>query len=268
MNPVDLMELGLKLFPVTGAKRPAFQGWQQYAMSATIDHIRNEWRKGFRAFGIYLRPSRLVVFDADNPAAAGWAEEHLPHTPMMTLTRRGSHRFYRLPDGAPTPKDNRPIAGVALDRKAKGYVVAPGSILGGFVYKESSFWDTPLSELPLYPVDLMPIEHEPVRCVLSMPDLQPTSVGMAIGEWFINNSEDSISGQDGSRVLKRAASFFINGLGLSAPNATVWLSEWNQHRAKPPWSDRELQHALETSAREGAITGRPRGWAYTDWANS
>lgn len=265
MTPADLLDLGLKLFPVTANKKPAYKGWQKYAETATVAHIREEWRKGFRAFGIYLAPSRLVVFDADNQVAMSWADDHLPESPMMTMTRRGNHRFYRLPEGLPPPRDNRPIAGVALDRKAKGYVIAPGSLLGGFVYNAVTFWDTPLDELPLYPVDKLPVEREPVTCCVTVPDLEPTLLGTEIGEWFIANSEDSIAGDNGSRALKKAASFFINGLALSLPHAMAWLSEWNHHRATPPWSDQELQHALDTSAREGAITGRPRGWAYADW---
>ncbi len=268
MTPADLVELGLRLFPITGGKRPAFAGWQRYACNNTLADLRNDWRKGFRAFGIYLRPSRLVVFDCDNQAAAAWAEENLPHTPMMTLTKRGLHRFYRLPEDAPTPKDNRPVAGVAMDRKAKGYVVAPGSALGGYVYKASAFWDTPLDELPVYPVDKLPPEREPVACRVIIPDMEQTALGSTIGEWFIENSEDSVAGQNGSRQLKRAASFFVNGLGLSLTASEAWLSEWNLRRAQPPWSDKELGHAIETSIREGAITGRPRGWAYTDWARS
>ena len=265
MTPADLIDLGLKLFPVTGGKRPVYKGWQDYARMATIDDIRREWRMGYRAFGIYLAPSRLVVFDADNPSASAWADEHLPHSPMMTLTRRGNHRYYRLPPDAPVPRDNRPIAGVSLDRKAKGYVIAPGSIIGAFVYEPVTYWDTPLDELPLYPVEKLPPEREPVTCCVTVPDLAPTKLSADIGSWFVANTEDSIAGDNGSRALKKAASFFVNGLALSLPDAMAWLSEWNHHRETPPWSDRELQHALDTSAREGAITGRPRGWAYADW---
>ena len=259
------MSLGLKLFPVTPQKRPAIVGWQQYAVNATIDNIRNDWRNGYRAFGIYLRPSKLVVFDADNPIADAWAESNLPSTPMMTLTRRGSHRYYRLPPDAPAPKDNRPVLDVALDRKAKGYVVAPGSLLGGFVYSPRSFWDTPLSDLPLYPSAMFP-ERIVEPCTIDIPDIKETEVTMQIIGWFIANSEDSIEGNGGSRVLKKAASFFVNGLALCQSHAEAWLAQWNTVHAKPEWSIKEMRHAMETSRSEGAVNGRPRGWAYTDWA--
>jgi hypothetical protein len=268
MNPAELMELGLKLFPVTPQKRPAFAGWQKYAINANIDDIRNEWRRGVRAFGIYLYPSRLVVLDADTPDAVAWAKETLPHTPMMTLTKRGAHHFYRLPDGAKAPKDIRPIAGLALDRKAKGYVIAPGSVCGGFAYAPVSFWDTPLSELPEYPAPLFPPERVVEKCRLSVPDITETATTMAIIKWFVDNSDESIQGQDGSKAMKRAASFFINGLALSAAHAEAWLEVWNKNKAKPEWGIKELRHALDTSSREGSCNGRPRGWAYSDWANS
>ncbi len=268
MTPADLVGLGLKLFPVTPQKRPAMIGWQKYAIEATLDNLRDDWRRGFRAFGIYLRPSRLVVLDADTPAAKAWAAQTLPDTPMMTLTKRGDHRFYRLADGAKPPKDNRPIAGVALDRKAKGYVIAPGSLLGGFVYKPVSFWDTPITELPEYPVSLFPPEREPEQCALSMPDIKESDVTLAIIKWFMENCDPSIEGQNGSKAMKRAASFFVNGLALDPDHAETWMGVWNQQRATPPWGPKEMLHALDTSRREGAITGRPRGWAYTDWARS
>jgi len=265
VTPADLMELGLKLFPVTPHKRPALMGWQRYATIATIENIRNDYRNGYRAFGIYLRPSRLVVFDADNIAADQWADANLPDTPMMTITKRGSHRFYRLPDDAPTPTDNRPVVGVAIDRKAKGYVIAPGSSLGGFVYQEKTWWDTPLDELPLYPVAMFP-ERPVVKCDINVPDTKLTADGIRMQQWFISNSEDSVSGENGSRVLKRAASFFVNGMALDLNDSIRCMEEWNLHRAKPMWSAREILHALETSMREGSKNGRPRGWAYTDWA--
>lgn len=265
MTPADLLELGLKLFPVTPHKRPAMMGWQRYATLAKIENIRNDYRNGYRAFGIYLKPSGLVVFDADNEQADQWAEDHLPDTPMMTITKRGSHRYYRLPEGCPVPTDNRPVVGVSLDRKAKGYVVAPGSTLGGFVYREKSFWDTPLSELPLYPVHMFP-ERPVVKCEVTVPDTKLDKTGIAIQQWFISNSEDSVMGDGGSSKLKRAASFFVNGMALDLNDACRCMEEWNIHKAKPMWSAREILHALETSIREGSKNGRPRGWAYTDWA--
>jgi Bifunctional DNA primase/polymerase, N-terminal len=268
MTPADLLGLGLKLFPVTAQKRPAMVGWQKYAVGATLDDLRADWKRGFRAFGIYLRPSRLVVLDADTPVARSWAAAVLPDTPMMTLTKRGDHRFYRLPDGAKPPKDNRPIAGVALDRKAKGYVIAPGSLLGGFTYEPVSYWDTPLAELPEYPAHLFPPERDVEPCSVSIPDIRENGVTTSILKWFMENCDDSIEGQNGSKAMKRAASFLVNGLALPLDRAEIWIDVWNQRKATPPWGLRELRHALDTSRREGAITGRPRGWAYTDWARS
>jgi hypothetical protein len=266
MTPADLMELGLKLFPVTPQKKPALKGWQAYAVSATIEHIRQDWRNGFRAFGIYLLPSRLVALDSDTPAARGWSDQNLPETPMTTLTKRGDHRFYRLPDTMAAPKDIRPIAGVALDRKAKGYVIAPGSLIGGFVYKETAFWDTPLHELPLYPAGIFPPERLVVPCKITIGDMPLNGDAVAIAKWFIDNSEDSVEGENGSRVLKRAASFFVNGMALDHASAWFCMAEWNLHKAKPRWGEKEMLHAMETSRVEGAANGRPRGWAYTDWA--
>lgn len=268
MTPADLMELGLRLFPVTPQKRPALKGWQTYAKMATIDHIRQAWKAGYRAFGIYLAPSRLVVLDADTPQADEWSQHMLPDTPMMTKTKRGMHRYYRLGDGVNAPKDNRPIAGVALDRKAKGFVIAPGSIIGGFTYSETSFWDTPLDELPEYPTGAFPQEREMVRCHVDVSDIAITDTGKSIVRWFIENSDPSVQGSDGSKAMKRAASFFRNGMALSVDEATACMQFWNEAKASPLWSDREIAHALETSYREGAINGRPRGWAYADWAKS
>ena len=264
MNPAELMELGLKLFPVTEKKRPAMVGWQKYATNATIWDIRNDWRKGYRAFGIYLAPTRLVVFDSDNEQANAWAEQHLPDTPMMTMTKRGMHRYYRLPEGAPLPTDNRPHPGVAIDRKAKGYVIAPGSSIGGFVYTERSFWDTPLDELPLYPVGMFP-ERIRIKCDIDVPRVGLTPLARVIAQWFVDNCEDSVQGENGSRHLKRAASFYINGLNLEIGEAMALLMDWNDKRAFPKWGEGEMLHALETSMAEGTINGRPRGWAYTDW---
>ena len=105
-------------------------------------------------------------------------------------------------------------------------------------------------------------ERPVVKCDVIVPDTKLDATGIKIQQWFISNSEDSVMGDGGSKQLKRAASFFVNGMARDINDACRCMDEWNIHKAKPMWSQREILHALETSIREGAKNGRPRGCAH------
>ena len=107
-------------------KKPRWGGWQTTALESTPSQRKTWDQVGFN-LGIYLGPSQLVVVDSDSPEAEAWAVANLPKTPWMVGTAHGFHRYYRLAPGAAAPPDNRPMAGLALDVKAHGYVLAPGS---------------------------------------------------------------------------------------------------------------------------------------------
>lgn len=74
------------------------------------------------------RRRRIIVIDADNPAAVGLAMHHLPYTPWRVKTPRGMHFYYLLGDGFDRPAYRiKQIDGIDEKTGKNQYVIAPGS---------------------------------------------------------------------------------------------------------------------------------------------
>lgn len=256
----DLHKLGLPVFPMVG-KKPALRGWQDISQHATIDSLRDWWRRGYRAFGIYLLPAGLCVVDGDNDDAVQWMRLSLPETPWMTQTSRGQHWYYRKPNR--DLREGRVLDDPPVDLKWKSGVTAPFSQRDDFTYTLLGDWSKHPSELPELPVldcFLPPVER--FMAQKSRVDFKPCPLISDKAEEYIRRSDKSVQGSFGSFQCKKAASYFVNGLGLSVEDALGWMRKWNQECAIPEWSERELRHACETAHREGPKNGKPVGYAF------
>jgi hypothetical protein len=122
-------------------KQPQSWGWQWQALGCT-ENSHVPWdRAPWPNLGLWLLPSNLVCLDSDTPEAEVWAQANLSETPWVTRTARGKHRYYRLVAPSRVPTDNKPFPG--LDRKARGYVLAPGSwhFSGEVEYEPEGDWE-------------------------------------------------------------------------------------------------------------------------------
>ena len=73
---------------------------------------------------------------------------------------------------------------------------------------------------------------------------------------YIAKCPPAISGQGGHNAAYHVAAVLVNGFGLGYGDALMLLQEWN-HSCQPSWSERELQHKIESAGR--APHGSPRG---------
>jgi hypothetical protein len=64
---------------------------------------------------------------------------------------------------------------------------------------------------------------------------------------------DSIAGQHGHDVLYRVACELVDGFGLSSEQAMPILSEWNESKARPPESQKQLEHKLSDAVKYHAV---------------
>src|SRR5262245_59724160 len=97
--------LNLCLIPLKPRSKEPDVPWVRYQdCRPTEDDIRTWFGNGFRRnAGIVLgRVSSIVVIESDTPEAETWCATHLPHTPMMTRSARGIHRYYRRPPDVAT----------------------------------------------------------------------------------------------------------------------------------------------------------------------
>jgi len=79
---------------------------------------------------------------------------------------------------------------------------------------------------------------------------------------YVATIPGAVSGQGGHDETFRVASLLVNGYALPMGDARRLMDEFNA-RCQPPWSERELEHKLETAAAQGghmtAEGMKPRG---------
>ena len=178
MTPIDnaiaLLDAGFHIIPLKSyisrhnttpidfdksVKQAARKGWQN-SNNSTEEEIA-EW--GARNYGILTRHSELVVLDGDSSASCEWIKKHMPPTPFMVKTLRGTHFYYRHRGELADMKSKNPA--LPMDIKASGYVVGPGcmridSIGNAYVgYQLIRQNDATIEDLPyLTPTDMGELE--------------------------------------------------------------------------------------------------------------
>lgn len=266
-SAVNLRTMGLFPFPLADPstedprqfKRPRYAGWQ--AVSTDPEEFRlAHWDEQGWNLGLYLRPSRLVVMDSDTPEAEAWAAAKLPETPWMTRTAQGRHRFYRLAEGQGTPTDNKPVPG--MDRKAAGYVLAPGSwhYAAGCEYRPEGDWTLPLLELPVYSPAWFPElrKLELARRGDRIPPGNHADVVSRASHWLAN-VPGAVSGQGGHLQTWKAAIGLIRGFLLDEGTALYLLFNEFNPRCDPAWGLSELRHKCQ-QAQKAHLSNGLDGW--------
>lgn len=237
---------------------------------ATIDTatIRRWWERwpdaniGLATGG----PGRVVVLDVDPKGFAtldGIEAEHSPLPPTLTArTGRGEHRYFTVPehlDIAPV----RPRAhhvGPGLDQRGPGgYVVAPPSVHANEAVYTWVDTAAPLAALPGWLYKLMTREKEraapPAPPAPAAPrreataGVRPDAFTRAV--LALSRFEPSIQGQNGSGKLAYAADKLVHGFELSDYEAYRALYDSFNPRCVPPWSEKELRHAITNMRANG-----------------
>jgi hypothetical protein len=133
-------------------------GWEPRA-TTDPNRIRRAWTVAPYNVGIACGPSGLVVVDLDTPKPGqqppdDWARERVadgsdvlaflcehygqPYpadTYTVTTGRGGTHLYYRHPASGPALRNSAGLLGWLVDTRAHGgYVVAAGSVAGGYPY--------------------------------------------------------------------------------------------------------------------------------------
>ena len=75
----------------------------------------------------------------------------------------------------------------------------------------------------------------------------------------------AISGQNGHGATFRAACILVIGFELGKPEAMELLREYNR-RCKPPWTDRELEHKIDSAFEQPGERGYLRDRSDSEWA--
>ena len=143
---------GWHVFPcVADGKRPVLRGnWQQHA-TTDPDRIRRWWEGTSYNIGVSCGPSGLVVIDLDVDKDASGADgadslarlcarvgQPRPSGTLTVCTPSGGTHLYFLAAGRPV-RNSAGRLGPRIDVRADGgYVVGPGSRIGGRAYEVRS----------------------------------------------------------------------------------------------------------------------------------
>jgi hypothetical protein len=175
-------ERGWHVFPTRPDGKEPRRGllWAAVATADLSRLARATWRPG-ENYGIAAKPSGLVVVDLDKPKPGyvlparwrEWADEpgivdgrdvlavlaeravqQWPHTFTVTTPSGGAHLYYTAPAGRSIGnKQLGPLIDIRGGKGDGGYVLGPGSILGGRRYEVTDDQDPQL--LPGWIADLL-----------------------------------------------------------------------------------------------------------------
>ena len=180
---------GLCVFPTRPDGKEPRRGlsWPRVATADLAQLARARWQPG-ENYGIAAKPSGLVIIDLDQPkpgyelparwrewenepgirdgrdvlaALADRAGEGWPHTFTVTTPSGGAHLYYLAPAGRSI--GNKPL-GPIIDVRGGGegdggYVLGPGSVLGGRTYEIAD--EQPPVPLPGWIADLLDPPRRP-----------------------------------------------------------------------------------------------------------
>lgn len=164
---------GLAVFPIPAGGRVPEPGWQRLA---TLDEdALPELLASGRNVGIACRASNVVALDldvhhGDGPTVNGIETlrtqlgirglDRWPETLTVATPSGGRHLYFRVPAdcGIGSASGGRTALGPGIDvrgpgRRSGGYLVGPGSMVGGLPYAIAN--DLPIAPLPGWIADLL-----------------------------------------------------------------------------------------------------------------
>jgi len=211
--------------------------------SLEIQLRRGEFNLGFRLW------DRLLVKDEDGPRQGPFAGLR---SPMASLTSRGRHDFFQLPEGVEFPNRIK-IGGLDVDILTHGVVTVSPSRhpATDWLYR----WENGITrqeELPIFPVELLK-EFEkpklaPIRPTFPLTD-EIEKVRRYIGRIL------SVQGEGGDRACFRAACRVAEATGGDFEKTLALMREWNASgNAQPEWSEAELIHKCRSAIK--SVFGR------------
>lgn len=235
-------DYGFSILPIGENKKPLRQ-WKAFQ---TRQPTREEW-EGWPRENLAIvtgQVSNIVVVDCESQADARWFWDNKGQTRMIVQTPRGFHLYFRWP-GTPVRNAIR-VAGRYDIRGDRGYVLAPPSIKQGKRYR----WWWPAcvmngSLLPTFRLEWGPPPRLPPPLSPLDAILRPASPA-AQRKLAETTQLRAISGCGGHNVTYRVACL-LREAGLGRAEALSELQAWNRTNADPPWSDRELEHKIDSA---------------------
>ena len=265
MTPLEMVERGWCIFPLPSGSKVPFSGFKWRELSCNDPEQIKRWTQQYHCCGwaIDTGKSGLVVVDEDNKGGKSGADTlfhfeinkgfYLEKTLTVETPSGGKHYYFQ----GSTSSSNGKV-GIGVDIKSQGgYVVAPGSIIGGKKYKILK--DLPIVTVPdwLERMTGQPKVKDPRRDEPLVELDLPENIARAIDN-LKNRAPLAVEGQAGDDTAFKVAAA-VRDFGISAEQClSLMLDHWND-RCEPPWDPQELELKVENanayaSSRAGAGT--------------
>jgi hypothetical protein len=237
--------------------------------ATTTEATIRRWWDECPTANVAIECTGLVVIDvdvaADKRGDRTLVELVRDHGPIgwslsASTPRGGVHYYFRAPGGVRI-KNGVERLGEGLDvRAAGGYVLAPGSTIGGVPYRWTED-GAELREPAAWLVELLRDREAERPAAVALDgrwaDVMPRAERAAR---YVDKMPPAISGSGGHGALWRVALVLVRGFELPRPVALEVLKFYNR-RCEPPWSLAALEHKLNQAERAnvpmGFVEGRP-----------
>lgn len=259
---------GMYLFPLTQGSKVPLKGTNGQDDATNDPATLAAWSTRYpnANAGVHCAPSGLYVVDVDcggeKVGDASWDALVMQHGHAETLTVRtpsgGLHFYYRMPPGDVLTNTAGKL-GRHIDTRGNGYVVAPGSIVGGVCYEVVS--DVPIVDLPEWIADAVrkPTRVEGARPALAYELADPTEVEQRA----VLLSEELASAPEGEGNQTAARIAFMVGGYVGAGQLSAHVAQAILEGALAGWSfrdrasERAMYATIERQIAEGAKSPRP-----------
>ena len=230
-----------RIFPVVD-KTPIVEFSMLYERRPTVEELRDWFSRDGVGIGICCGYSGVICVDCDTSEDAKWWYKNRPRTEMMTRTNSGGHFYYKT-NGA----DVRSRAKMLIDGQKRGIdlrgyggfsMAPPSPHPSGGVYQRVGSWD--LDKVPTFDPSWV---DTPV--VPTPPTFGTQDGAKAAAVKYISHIK-AVSGRSGHAETYRAAACLIER-GMNATEAFNALLAWNDTNAEPKWTERELQHKVDSA---------------------
>ncbi|MBU1170283.1 MAG: bifunctional DNA primase/polymerase [Proteobacteria bacterium] len=229
-HAIEYLEMGFSVIPVKRSDKKPYIKWSEYQdRHPTHEEIERWWSAWPDANVAVIcgKISGIFVIDADGPKGIDWINAHLPKTGVYSITGKGIHAVFKIPEGV-TIKNAVRLAPEVDIRGEGGYFIVPPSIHeNGHKYQWRFImdgWDDLLEFDPYTKVqgnlglDLTMAKTLPVN--------EPVTEGMR---------NDTLAKLAGSWISK----------GLDDEEVIILAKAWNENNT-PPLDEKELIRTVKS----------------------
>jgi hypothetical protein len=231
------LAMGISVIPIAAHKMPAIK-WKD-----AIDTPLAHWDfPGCNMAIITGATNGIVVVDCDTRKSALMWLANKPRTPLMTMTRRGMHFYYKHPGQYVKSGARLNIDGAYIDIKAdRSYVLAPPSVRGEHEYRfvkhegnPDGRWMRPDS-LPLFDLAWRPVSVAPSYSMSDSKEIRDIRLYI-----------DKIHATEGSRDKETfRVCKLVRESGMPESEAIATVLDWHLRNCNPPWGVMEVAEKVK-----------------------